>query len=85
MDRSRGQQMPSALPGQVVVVVKGVVGEYLWVGVGPNVAGIVADTLPGSGHRQERCACRGRPGNRREYGHLRENGGKDQRLGSLHH
>ena len=42
--------MASALPGEIVVVVEGVVGKDLGVGVGADVAGVVADALAGEAH-----------------------------------
>jgi len=34
------------LPGEIVIIVKGIVGEELRIRVGPNIAGVVVDALP---------------------------------------
>ncbi len=42
--------MASVLPREIVVVVEGIVGKDLGVCVGADVAGVVADALPGEAH-----------------------------------
>ena len=47
---AHGEKVASALPGEVVVVVESVVGENLRVGIGPDIAGVIADALSGEPH-----------------------------------
>src|SRR5258708_5300752 len=42
--------MPSTLPSQIVVVVESIIREDLGIGISANVAGVVADALPGEAH-----------------------------------
>ena len=44
------EQVPSALPGEVVVIVECVVGEYLGIGAVANVTGVIADALAREAH-----------------------------------
>src|SRR6266481_1872036 len=47
---TNAQQVPAALPGEMIVVVESIVGKDLGVRVGANVAAVVVDALPGKAH-----------------------------------
>ncbi len=42
--------MATALPGEIVVGIEGVVGEDLGIGIGADITGIITDALPGEPH-----------------------------------